>query len=120
MTLLDKIKNFFELPKIEITPEREDELIDNIAKIVSQFGLELPAQLVTSFLYPVSSIVADTTFLPIVPFLEGMGIRGWEWAAFLEKKDNILRLQDRLEEMEQEKYRKKEQEKYRKKKGKFF
>lgn len=112
MTLLDKIKHFFELPKIEITPEREDELIEKIAKIVRQFGLELPAQLVTSLLYPVSSIVADTTFLPIVPFLEGMGIKGWEWAAFLEKKDNILRLQDRLEEMEQEKYRKK--------KGKFF
>lgn len=101
MPFLKKVKDFFgfQLPSMEISPEREKEIIEKIAGFVSKMGMEWPVLLIGWGYVPVSTIVAQTTLLPMAPILEAIGIRGFEYTAFFEKKDNVKRLLERIEEL---------------------
>jgi len=100
----EKIKGFLriELPPMELPPERENELIEKIARIISRYGMEGPAILMTSGFVPVSTIMSLTTLLPLAPLLELMGIHGYEYTAFLNNKNNLKRLLERLDELRRE------------------
>ncbi len=99
-----KIKDFigFEFPSLEISPEREDEILEKIVAAVSDYGFIFPSLLVSYMVYPVSSILVHTTILPMLPILEFFGVKASEYAAFLNKRSNVKRIMDRLEEMKVE------------------
>jgi hypothetical protein len=98
---LDKIKDFFgfKLPSMEISPEREDEIIEKVVESVSKYGFVLPSLIVSHMLYPVSTLLVHTAILPAVPIIEFLGLNAYEYAAFLNKKENVKRIMDRLEEL---------------------
>ena len=98
---LAKIKDFFgfELPSLEISPERENEIIEKIIRAVKKHGFVLPSLIVSQMLYPVSSILVHTTLLPAAPIIEFLGLNVSEYAAFLNKRENVKRITDRLEQL---------------------
>ena len=105
MPLLKKIKDSvgFQLPPMDVSPERENEIIEKVAGFISKIGMEWPTLLIGSAYVPVATIVTQTTLLPLAPFLEAMGIRGFQYTAFFEKKDNVRRLLERVEELMKQK-----------------
>jgi hypothetical protein len=104
MPFLKKVKDFFgfQMPSLEISPERENEIIEKIAQFVSKIGMEWPVLLIGWGYVPVSTIMAQTTLLPLAPLLEAVGIRGFEYTAFFEKKENVKRLLERIEQLRKE------------------
>jgi hypothetical protein len=104
MSFLKKVKDFFgfQIPRMEISPERESEIIEKIAGLVSRLGMELPALLIGYAYVPVATIVTQTTLLPLAPFLEAVGIKGFEYTAFFEKKENVKRLLERIDQLRRE------------------
>jgi len=103
MPLLKKVKDFFgfEIPSLDegISPERENEIIEKAAKLISRMGMEYPAYFFVSSLVPVSSLVAHLYVYTSAPLLELFGIKGYEYAAFLNKRENVQRLMNRIEEL---------------------
>jgi hypothetical protein len=106
MGLLKKIRDFLgiEIPSLDqgISQERENEIIEKIAKAIVRLGLGYPGYFLTSSLYPVSSYVSQIFIYPWAPLLEFLGIKAYEYAAFLNKRENIKRLMDRIEELMKE------------------
>jgi len=103
-----KIKRFFAnfidlspLPSFEIPPEKETELIEKLAKVISKYDMELPAIFLSSAFRPVSTIMSYTTLLPPATMLEFLGISAYDYIALFAKKDNVQRLIDRLDELHQ-------------------
>jgi len=101
MTLLNKIKDFFgfQMPVMDITPERENEITEKIAHFISRFGMEWPVLLIGWAYVPVATIVTQMTLLPWAPILEMVGIHGFQYTSFFEKKDNVKRLLERIDEL---------------------
>ncbi len=101
MPFLKKVKDFFgfQMPSMEITPERENEIIEKISQFVSRLGMEWPVELIGWGYVPVATIVTQTTLLPMAPLLEAVGVRGFEYTAFFEKKENVKRLLERIEQL---------------------
>jgi hypothetical protein len=104
MGILKSVQDFFgfQMPP-ELRPEQEQEIIEKIARTISKYGMEYPAILMGSAYVPVATIVTDTTLLPMAPLLEAVGIPGFKYTIFFEKKDNLRRLLERLEELLKEK-----------------
>ena len=101
-SLLSRIKDIFTFsddPVIKISPERVEEIIETIVVVVSNYGLELPALLLTKPFVPTSTIIGQTIVAPFAPFLETFGVKGYELAAFLDDKENLKRLISRIEEI---------------------
>jgi hypothetical protein len=101
MPFLKKIKDFLDSRSaaMELSPDRENEIIEKAAQFISNLGMEWPAYLLGQYYVPISTIMADTTLLPLAPFLEMIGIPGFEFTKFLEKKDNLKRLLNRIDEL---------------------
>ena len=108
MAIIKKIKEFFgfQLPSTEISPNREDEIINNVVALVSRSDMELPALLMLSSLIPLGTILSQLALYPIAPIFELVGIKGYQYAAFVEKKDNLRRLVKKIEQKYQEKDKK--------------
>lgn len=102
--IFSRIKDFFgdlfELPSTEISPEREEVIIDKMARAVSRFDMEVPAMFMGNLFVPISTIVSQTVLTPSALFFELIGIDGYEIAAFFKKKDNVKRLISKLEELQ--------------------
>ena len=105
MKLIEKIKDFFgfKLPSMEITSERRVEIIEKIVDTISKYDMLFPSSIVVAGLIPTSTIISQTAFLPFAPFLELLGINGYEYAAFLGNKENVERLHVRIEQIRQQK-----------------
>lgn len=104
-SVFTKIKDFFgfDFPSLEISAEREDEIVEKIVEACSNYGFVFPSQLAFRFLFPVSTIFVQTTVIPMIPFLEFFGVKASEYAAFLNKRSNVQRIMNRLEELRDEK-----------------
>jgi hypothetical protein len=97
--LLQKFIDFFgfKLPELDLPADKEDELIENLANLVMKYDLELPVQLFGWGMVPMSTIISQTTLLPMAPFLELIGIKGYEYVALFKKKENTRRLLERID-----------------------
>ena len=73
-------------------------MIDTIAGVVNRFGMESPALLLFELVRPVSYVVSNVVILPIAPFLELFGIRGFRYVSLLEKPGNLERLSKKIED----------------------
>jgi hypothetical protein len=107
MMILKSVKDFFAkwCSPLDLSPEREEEIINKVANFISKYDLEDAALLLGGGFVPVSSIIAQTTLLPIAPLLELMGLKGYEYTGFLSKKENFQRLLDKIQDLEKKKKR---------------
>ena len=95
--LADKLG--FKVPSIDITPKREQEIIDMITKHAVQWGLEDWAILGAAWFMPMSAVVGYTVVLPWMPILQLIGFTNpYEYVAFLSNQQNIKKIMNRLEE----------------------
>lgn len=94
------VKNFFDIPSLDMTSERKEELIDKIARSVVKYGMEMPASLYIPGFIPAAPFISQLVILPAAPFLELLGINGYEYVAFFYDRDNVRHLMDRIEELQ--------------------
>jgi hypothetical protein len=101
---MERLKRFlgYELPTFEISPEREEEIINRVVETVRKSGMVLPASFFLYGFEPMSTIFSHMFMMPAVPFLELLGLKGYELTAFLMKKENIKRLNERLAKLREE------------------
>lgn len=83
----------------QLSPEREEEIIEEILSIISTFKMKMPAQIFLSPLKGMSTFLSQTVVLQLVPYLEMGGIPGFELTAFLDKKENVEKLLKRIDEI---------------------
>jgi len=98
-SMWNKIKSIFTSFPLELSPEKEDAMIENIAKTITQNKMSLPALLFIEPFEPISTIIAETLLVWIFPFLELMGIEGYEYSLLLRKKCNIRKIKERIEDL---------------------
>ena len=82
----------------------EQELVDKIAGKIVERRLSVPAVLFMEVLKPVSFLGAQTLnfFGPIIESLMKPENRYYDFTAFLEKRENVERILQRIEELENE------------------
>lgn len=82
----------------ELTAEKEEELINKLARKIVDLGLETPATFFLEWHKPIASISAQTVLFPAAPFLEAFGVAGYEWAQLFMKRENVEKLLKKIEE----------------------
>lgn len=95
----------------EVTPEREKEIIEKIARAIVEYDMEVPALLVLSGIKPlsyVSSNFARMLFGAYLPVSSG------DYLSVFEKSANFEKIMKRVEELREEKKKEKEKEKSKK------
>ncbi|UCD45231.1 MAG: hypothetical protein JSV27_01660 [Candidatus Bathyarchaeota archaeon] len=106
-TIFSRIREFFnnlfDDSPIEISSEREEEIINKVVNSVTRFDLELPFLLVGRPFIPTSTLISEVIIAPFAGFLEMFGVNGFELVAFLNKKDNLRRLMNKIEEIKEAK-----------------
>jgi hypothetical protein len=88
----------FQIPTLEITEEREEEIIKNFTDTIIEHGFESPALLFLIPLKPVSPIASQLTLLPFAPLMESFNIPAYDYVAFLRKMENMDRILEVIEE----------------------
>jgi len=83
----------------KITPEKEEEISDNLARLISKYKLGGLFGGFFEVLKPFSIIFSNIIVLPASPFLYFFGIDGFRYVDFFEKSDNIERLQEKLKKL---------------------
>jgi hypothetical protein len=104
---------FCNIPTFEITPEKEDEMIERIVEKVTKYDMEIPAIFLGSGFRSTSTVLSQMVLLPMTPYLEAFGIHGEDYVALFSNKDNVRRLMERLDEEKIAKEIEKEEEKKR-------
>ncbi len=90
---------------LEITPEDEEMYIRKIAEVIHQYGMEVPAILFLESTKPLAYIGGElgrffvSPFLPIIS--EEIGIKGEKFFMIFEKRGNVEKLIQLVEEMSQ-------------------
>lgn len=83
----------------KITPEKEEEISDKLASLISKYKLESPFGAFFEVLKPFSIIFSNVVVLPASPFLYLFGLDGFRYVDFFEKSSNIERLQEKLKKL---------------------
>jgi hypothetical protein len=86
------------IPTLEITQEREEEILDYITEQIAKFGLDVPALLFLFPIAPLSPVLSQLGLLPLAPFLEAFNIHGFDYVAFFSKTENVNRIIKKIEE----------------------
>ncbi|MCW4037642.1 MAG: hypothetical protein NWF13_02770 [Candidatus Bathyarchaeota archaeon] len=95
--LSDKIG--WNVPEIDITPKRSEEIIEKIVNYAKQWDMEDMFILGTTWFRPMSAIVGYTVILPWAPLLDMVGVSNpYEYVAFLSDHRNMQALMERLSE----------------------
>ncbi len=107
---------------IEVTPEKQEEIINKIAKTINKYGLDMAAILLIESVGPMSFIGAQMGRLFFSPFLlaisEDVGISGEELFQIMEKRENVKKLIQAIEKLRQEEEERKKIEEAKKLDGK--
>ena len=110
--IISKLKDIFcNIPTLEITPERETELIEKLAELVAKHNLEIPTIFLGSGFRSTSTVVSQMLLLPMTPYLEAFGINGYDYVALFSNKDNVRRLMEKLDELQMTKEMEEEESK---------
>ena len=92
-----KEKAGFHVPTLEISPKREEEIIELLANRIVDNKMEAAALLFLIPFRPISPIASQLMLLPFAPLLEAFDIPGFDYIAFLKKSDNVNMLVKRIE-----------------------
>jgi hypothetical protein len=85
-----------------LTPEREKELIDKIAKRIVDHHMETPTILFLESFKPLSFVAGQFGLVYLGPLTPLLGAWSEEGIALLQKKENVERLLKRIEELSDE------------------
>lgn len=80
------------LPSLELSAEREEEMINYIVTKIRDKKMESPAILFLSQIKPVSSVGSQLVLLPIAPFLDLIGINIYDYIGFFMNRKNVEKL----------------------------
>ncbi len=84
-----------------ISPEREKELIDKIARFITDRHMQTPAILFLESFKPLSFVVGQFGMAYLGPFIPFFGRWGNEGLTLLQKRENVEQLLQRIEELSQ-------------------
>jgi hypothetical protein len=87
------------LSEFELTPEDERRLIDNIARIVVDNGLEAPAVMFLEAAKPLSFIGSQLAILALGPLQWLFELEGPKYTGLFMKRENVGKIIDRIEEL---------------------
>ncbi len=85
-------------PLKDLSAKREEEILNNIAKKVLNFGMETPAVFFLKIYDPLAVMTSQLFLLPIAPFLEFVGVPGYDYTSLFMKQGNLERLLNKIEE----------------------
>jgi hypothetical protein len=88
----------FQLPTRELTPEREEELIEALVSKVHSWGLETAAIFFLQSIEAYETVGSSLFLLPAAPFLEFFGVPGYEYSSLFMNRGSVERLMKRIEE----------------------
>jgi hypothetical protein len=110
----------FQIPTLEISEDREEEIVEVLANRIVNNRLEAAAMLFLIPLRPISPIVSQLTLLPFAPLMEAFDIPGFDYVSFLKNSDNVNELVKRVEEKARTREEAEREEKDRKKGENWF
>jgi hypothetical protein len=87
------------MSEFDLTEEEEKKLIDNIARIVVDKGLEAPAIMFLEATRPFSFIASQFAILALGPLQWLFELEGPKYTGLFMKKENVGRIIDRIEEL---------------------
>jgi hypothetical protein len=90
----------FSLAGEDLTPEIEEKMINELVMKINSYELREPATILLFAFKPFATITAQTSLIFLAPIFELLGIKGYKWVSFFNKKDNVERLVRKLEERE--------------------
>ncbi len=93
----------------DLPPEEEDELIEKMAQHIVKRKMGLMAQITLETLSPLTWLGAELGMTILGPYLEFFGVG--KVTALFRNRDNLRRLMDRIEELEEEQKGKKDEPK---------
>ena len=92
------------MSEFELTSEEERRLIDNIARIVVDKGLEAPAIMFLEVTKPLSFIASQFAILALGPLQWLFELEGPKYSGLFMKRENVGKIIDRIEELTKEKH----------------
>jgi len=98
----DDNESKFRLGVQELSPEREEKMIDQLVMHIRKMKMETPAMLMLRIFRPVSTLISQVYGFYAAPFMEIFGIRGYDYALLLSKKKNVKELMKKIEEKDDE------------------
>ena len=94
-------------PSYDMSPEREKELIDKLARFVIDRHMETPAVLFLESYKPLSFIAGQFGMAYLSPLMPLFGPWSKEGLALLQKRENVEKVIKRIEELSEERTKKK-------------
>jgi hypothetical protein len=85
------------LSEFDLTEEEEEKLIDNIANLMVNKGIEVPAVMFLEIARPVSFIASQLAIFALGPLQWLFDLQGPKYTALFMKKENVGRIIDRIE-----------------------
>ena len=85
------------MSEFELTDEEEQKLINNIAKIVVDKGLEAPAIMFLEVTRPLSFIASQLAIVALGPLQWLFELEGPKYTGLFMKKENVNRIIERIE-----------------------
>jgi hypothetical protein len=105
---------------IEITPEEEEKMIEKVASLIHEYGLDFGGMLLLEMYKPMSFIGSNMGRLFLGPFLPALGLEygemGEKYFSIFEKHENWDKLIQKVKKKDQERKLKEKEEKERKRK----
>jgi len=87
------------LSEFDLTDEEEEKLINNVAKLVVDKGLEVPAIMFLEVTKPLSFIASQLAIVVLGPLEWLFDLEGPKYTGLFMKKQNVGRIIDRIEEL---------------------
>lgn len=87
------------MSEFDLTEEEEQKLIDNIAKVIVDKGLEAPAIMFLETAKPLSFIASQLAIVVLGPFLRLFEMEGPRYTGLFMKKENVSRIVERIDEL---------------------
>lgn len=88
-----------ELP-FKADKEREKLLIEKLAKLVVDYGMEDPAIMALEMLKPTSFLGGQLVLTYFTPFISILGVSGYELSALFSDRENLVVIKEKIEELE--------------------
>ncbi len=87
------------MSEFDLTEEEEKKLINNIAKLVVDKGLEAPAIMFLEVTRPLSFIASQLAIVALGPLQWLFELEGPKYTGLFMKKENVGRIIERIEEL---------------------
>jgi hypothetical protein len=91
------------MSEFDLTEEEERKLINNIAKLVVDKGLEAPAIMFLEATRPLSFIASQLAIVALGPLEWLFELQGPKYTGLFMKKENVGRIIERIEELSKSK-----------------